>query len=70
MEDIQLDLGGFVGVAELLIKLDVMGEKIAECPATLEARVLGASKLKTLHTIRGHLALIGKIPSMKRQLAP
>jgi len=70
VEDIQLDLGGFLGVAELLIKLDVMGEKIAECPATLEARVLGASKLKTLHTIRGHLALIGKIPSMKRQLAP
>lgn len=68
VEHITLENGGFLGVAELLIKLDILGEKMVECPATLESRVLGASKLKTMRTIRGHLELIAKIPAMKREL--
>lgn len=69
VEHIELENGGFLGVAELLIKLDLLGEKMVECPATLESRVLGASKLKTMRTIRGHLELIAKIPAMRRKLS-
>lgn len=67
VEHIELANGGFLGVAELLIKLDILGERMVECPATLESRVLGASKLKTMSTIRGHLELIAQIPEIKRR---
>jgi glycosyltransferase involved in cell wall biosynthesis len=64
--DVELQNGGFLGVAEMLVLLDLEGHKLAECPATLEARLLGASKLKTLRTVRDHLKLLASIPSMKR----
>jgi polysaccharide deacetylase family protein (PEP-CTERM system associated) len=65
--DIELSNGGFLGVAELLIKLDLRGYKLAECPATLETRLLGISKMKTAQTIRGHLGLIARIPKLKEE---
>lgn len=65
--DIELSNGGFLGVAELLIKLDLRGYKLAECPATLETRLLGISKMKTMRTIRGHLGLIANIPKLKAE---
>ena len=65
--DIELSNGGFLGVAEMLIKLDLRGYKLAECPATLETRLLGFSKMKTVKTIRGHLGLIAKIPKLKEE---
>lgn len=64
--DLELQNGGFLGVAEMLILLDLEGHKLVECPATLEARLLGTSKLKTLHTIRDHLQLLASIPKRKR----
>ena len=57
--DIELDEGHFLGVAELLCKLALSGEKITEHPATLESRIFGQSKMKTLRPIRGHLGLLG-----------
>ena len=57
--DIELEEGHFLGVAELLCKLALNGEKITEHPATLESRIFGQSKMKTLRTIRGHLGLLG-----------
>jgi polysaccharide deacetylase family protein (PEP-CTERM system associated) len=68
VKDITLSNGGFLGVAELLIKMDLLGYKLAECPATLETRLLGVSKMKTLRTIRGHLELLAQIPKMKTEL--
>ncbi len=65
--DLELVNGGFLGVAELLIKLDLRGFKLAECPATLETRLLGFSKMKTMRTIRGHLGLIAQIPKLKAE---
>jgi len=50
---------GFLGVAELLGKLDLQGSKIVECPTTLEVRLLGESKMKTARTIAGHFYLLG-----------
>jgi polysaccharide deacetylase family protein (PEP-CTERM system associated) len=59
----QLDIheDGFLGVAELIAKLDLQGSKIEECPTTLEVRVLGHSKMKTARTIIGHLLLLAKL---------
>jgi len=50
---------GFLGVTELLGKLDLQGSKIVECPTTLEVRLLGESKMKTARTIAGHFYLLG-----------
>jgi polysaccharide deacetylase family protein (PEP-CTERM system associated) len=68
VKDIELDNGGFLGVAEMLIKLDLRGYKLVECPATLESRLLGRSKMKTLRTIRDHLGLLANIPKMKSDI--
>lgn len=54
---------GFLGVAELLGRLDVNGGKIVEFPATLEVRLFGFSKMKTIRTIGGHLKLLSRLSS-------
>ncbi len=48
----------FLGVAELLGRLDLAGGRIVEFPAELQVRVLGQSKMKILRTILGHLGLL------------
>jgi polysaccharide deacetylase family protein (PEP-CTERM system associated) len=53
--------GGFLGVAEMLGRLDLRGSKIVEYPATLHVRVLGKSKMKVLRTIAGHLRLLARL---------
>jgi len=55
---LQVREGGFLGVAEMLGRLDLKGGHIAECPAVLEARLLGRSKMRTVRTIFGHLRLL------------
>jgi len=52
---------GFLGVAELIGRLDLEGQTIVEYPATLEVRILGHSKMKTLRTILGHIRLIARL---------
>ena len=53
--------GGFLGVAEMLALLDLNGGVIVECPAVLEARLLGQSKMRTLRTGIGHLRLLVRV---------
>jgi hypothetical protein len=48
-------------VAETLGRLDLRGGSIVECPAVLEVRLLGRSKMKTLQTILGHLRLLTRL---------
>lgn len=48
----------FLGVAELLGRVDLAGGRIVEFPAELQVRVLGRSKMKILRTIVGHLGLL------------
>lgn len=50
--------GGFLGIAELLGRLDLQGSVIVECPTNLEGRVLGVSKMRTGRTMLGHLGLM------------
>jgi polysaccharide deacetylase family protein (PEP-CTERM system associated) len=60
---LELDVtkGGFLGIAEIVGKLDLRGGTVAEYPTTLESRILGRSKMKTLRTIVGHLGLMGHL---------
>jgi dolichol-phosphate mannosyltransferase len=55
---VEVERGGFFGVTELLGRVDLAGGGIVEFPATLEARMLGRSKMKVLRTITGHLGLL------------
>ena len=59
--DLEIKEKGFLGVAELLGKLDLRGGKIIEYPAVLEVRLFGFSKMKTARTIFGHLGLLSRL---------
>lgn len=70
-QDLEIREGGFLGVTEMLGLLDLRGANIAECPAVLEVRLLGRSKMKTLRTIAGHLRLLVRLSlrRLKRSVA-
>lgn len=59
--DLDIKEKGFLGVAEMLGKLDISGGKIIEYPAILEVRLFGISKMKTVRTIFGHLKLLSHL---------
>ena len=59
--DLELKESGFLGVAELLGKLNLRGGNIVEYPALLEVRLFGFSKMKTARTIFGHLRLLSQL---------
>ena len=56
---------GFCGVAEILARLDLAGHRIVECPANLETRLLGQSKINLFKTIFEHIKLITRIAAAK-----
>ncbi len=68
VEDIEVHYPGFLGVLETLTILDAKGITIVECPAVLEARILGYSKMKTVRTILGHLKLMMRVQLNRRKL--
>jgi glycosyltransferase involved in cell wall biosynthesis len=51
---------GFVGVAELVVRLDQRGGQIVECPATLDVRQFGQSKMNVFRAACGHLRLLSQ----------
>ncbi len=59
--DLNVQENGFLGVAELLGRLDLRGSKITEHPAMLEVRLFGWSKMKVARTILGHLKLLSRL---------
>jgi polysaccharide deacetylase family protein (PEP-CTERM system associated) len=67
---LQLDEGGFLGVAEMLGLLDLRGERIVECPTVLDVRMFGQSKMKILRTVFGHLRLLLKLATRRKFRAP
>lgn len=58
---VNLQESGFLGVAEMLGRLDLQGGKIVEYPAVLDVRLFGISKMKTLRTVFGHLSLLKEL---------
>jgi polysaccharide deacetylase family protein (PEP-CTERM system associated) len=63
--DLPLQEKGFLGVAEMLGRLDLRGGKIIEYPAILEVRLFGFSKMKTARTIFGHLKLLSRLSKIR-----
>jgi polysaccharide deacetylase family protein (PEP-CTERM system associated) len=63
--DVQVELGGFIGVAEMLARLEHAGASIVEYPTTLEARLMGLSKMKVVRTAVGHLALMARLAGLR-----
>lgn len=61
IERLDLKENGFLGTAELVGQLSLSGSRIVEHPTTLEVRIFGESKMKTLHTIAGHLRLVRQL---------
>jgi polysaccharide deacetylase family protein (PEP-CTERM system associated) len=57
----ELQEGGFLGVAELLGRLILDGRKVVEFPAVLEVRLLGHSKMKAARAVVGHLKLLRRM---------
>lgn len=62
---VPVERGGFFGVTEMLGRLDLAGRRIVEFPTTLEARMLGRSKMKVLGTIAGHLGLLAQLVRLR-----
>lgn len=58
---LNLRQNGFLGIAELLGKLELQGSKIVECPTTLGVRVQGVSKMRTARVMVGHIFLLGRL---------
>lgn len=56
--DLPLANPGFLGTAELLVRVLRRGGTVAEHPCVLEARLFGGSKLRVLRTVAGHLRLL------------
>ncbi len=63
--DMELDETGFLGIAEMLGRVDLAGGKIVEFPTVLEVRLFGLSKMKTAKTIVGHLKLLTRLGKMR-----
>ncbi len=61
VSDVSLHEQGFLGMPEMIGKLDLSGRRVCEVPATLEARLLGRSKMKLLPVILGHLGLMARL---------
>lgn len=58
VSNISLTHTDFLGIAEMMGKILIGGGKVIEWPATLEVRLFGFSKMKTMKTILGHLRLM------------
>ncbi len=61
VQDLHLQCPGFVGVTELLWRLDRQGARIGEVPAVLTSRQTGTSKMRTFRTMIQHFGLLVRI---------
>ena len=59
--DLPLLHEGFLGTAEVLVRVLRRGGTVVEHPCVLEARLFGFSKMKVLRTIRQHLGLLVQV---------
>ena len=63
--DLPLKEDGFLGTAELAAQLVLNKRTIVEHPTTLEVRLFGLSKMKTLRAIISHLKLLARIATSR-----
>jgi polysaccharide deacetylase family protein (PEP-CTERM system associated) len=65
VEGLSVRHGGFLGVAEILIRLRLAGGRVVEYPTTLESRLFGESKMKIARTIGSHLGLLRELLGLR-----
>jgi len=53
--------GGFIGVTEMLARVDLAGGTIVEHPVTLDPRMFGRTRLAVVRGIADHLGLLGEL---------
>lgn len=63
--DLPLQETGFLGTAELAASLVIRKRRIVEYPTTLEVRLFGLSKMKTIRVICQHLGLLYRIATRR-----
>ncbi len=63
--DLDVTEGGFLGVAEILARLDLAGHAIVEHPTTLAVRLLGHSKMSAARGVADHLRLLAKLAGLR-----
>lgn len=61
VEDLVLENEGFLGITEILARMDGRGATIVECPAVLEARVTGQSKMRVLQVTLDHMRFLARL---------
>lgn len=61
VRDLALLNEGFVGIAEMIWRLDRQGGRIVEHPAVLRTRSAGKSKMKIFSATKEHLKFIGRV---------
>jgi polysaccharide deacetylase family protein (PEP-CTERM system associated) len=59
--DVDVQDPGYMGIAELLARLDSAGKRIVEFPALLEVRLLGVSKMRTARAVLRHARLWARL---------
>lgn len=64
---LDLKKDGFLGITELIGKLEQQGSRIVECPTTLAVRAQGVSKMRTVRVLVGHLCLLGQLLAARGQ---
>jgi cellulose synthase/poly-beta-1,6-N-acetylglucosamine synthase-like glycosyltransferase len=63
--DVRIERGGYLGIAEMLGRLDLAGSRIVEYPTTLNVRMLGQSKMKVVRTTLGHVGLLATVLALR-----
>lgn len=58
VKDLPLTNGGFLGTAELLVRVLRRGGRVVEHPCVLEARLLGFSKMRVFDVVLDHMRLL------------
>lgn len=66
---LEVERPGFLGIAEMIARLDLAGCRVVEYPTTLEVRVLGQSKMKVLRTVWGHVGLLLDVARLRLRQA-
>ena len=56
---------GYLGIVELVGKLDLAGRTVVEYPTRLEARLLGRSKMKVARNIARHLGQLARFAALR-----
>jgi dolichol-phosphate mannosyltransferase len=70
VETVPFESDGYLAGTELMVNGMLMGYKVAEYPAVLYSRVLGASKAKLARTVMAHLNFQGRILLHRLRVMP